>query len=97
MSETNDVDCLVMRELLTRIYNSGYAAGRHDTVEGVFTDVHQSDMDSYHDDVVGELLEDLGVDEAHTAGKQLVSEKAIAYLHDQWPGAYKRFYELVDA
>lgn len=26
-------------------------------------------------------------------GKQLVSEKAIGYLHDQWPTAYSEFYK----
>ena len=26
-------------------------------------------------------------------GKQLVSEEAIKYLHDQWPEAYKVFYD----
>jgi hypothetical protein len=29
-------------------------------------------------------------------GKQLISEKAISYLHDQWPGAYEGFYERLD-
>ena len=45
--------------LAVRIYNSGYMAGHHDTVEGQFTDIHRSEMDTYHDDIVGELLADL--------------------------------------
>jgi hypothetical protein len=41
------------------IYNSGYQAGHHYTVEGGYTDIHSSDMDSYHADEVAELLADL--------------------------------------
>jgi hypothetical protein len=40
---------------LIRAYNSGYMQGHHDTVESCFTDIHQSDMDTYHADVVAEL------------------------------------------
>lgn len=29
-------------------------------------------------------------------GKQLVSEKAIAYLFQEWPSAYKEFYKRLD-
>jgi Lar family restriction alleviation protein len=29
-------------------------------------------------------------------GKQLVSDKAIAYLFKQWPSAYEEFYKLLD-
>ena len=30
-------------------------------------------------------------------GKQLISNKAITYLYEQWPSGYPRFYELIDA
>ena len=30
------------------IYNSGYHAGHHDTVEGGYVDIHPGDMDTYH-------------------------------------------------
>lgn len=36
------------------------------------------------------------IDFSTVKGMQLVSEKAISYLHDQWPVAYKLFYELID-
>jgi hypothetical protein len=36
-------------------YNSGYMAGHHDTVESQFTDIHQSDMRTYHADVVAAI------------------------------------------
>ena len=45
--------------LAVHVYNSGYQAGHEDTVEAVYTDVHQSDMDTYHADVVAELLAEL--------------------------------------
>lgn len=40
---------------LIRAYNSGYMQGHHDTVESCFTDIHQSDMDTFHADLVAEL------------------------------------------
>jgi len=40
---------------LVHVYNAGYMAGHHDTVEATFIDIHQSDMDTYHSDVVAEL------------------------------------------
>ena len=47
------------RTLAIWLYNQGYQAGHHDTVEGMFTDVMPVDMDSYHDDVVADLLSEL--------------------------------------
>ena len=42
-----------------RVYNSGYHAGHHDTVEGGYAHVYPQDMDDYHEEVVMEILEDL--------------------------------------
>jgi hypothetical protein len=42
----------------TRLYNTGYHAGHHDTVEGGYTHVYRQDMDSYHEEVVAEWLTD---------------------------------------
>lgn len=42
----------------TRLYNTAYHAGHHDTVEGGYTHVYPQDMDSYHEDVVQEWLAD---------------------------------------
>lgn len=44
---------------LIEIYNSGYKAGHHDTVEGGYVDIWQCDMESYHEDNVRELLEEV--------------------------------------
>ena len=49
-------------EKAVHVYNSGYHAGHHDTVEGCYTHIVSQDMDSYHDDVVTELLEDLAAE-----------------------------------
>lgn len=43
----------------TWLYNCGYISGHHDTVEGVYTHVGYEDHDTYHDDVVGELLNEI--------------------------------------
>lgn len=45
--------------LFCRVYNSGYHAGHHDTVEGGYTHIYPQDMDDYHEDVVMEILEEL--------------------------------------
>ena len=45
------------RELALRIYNAGYHAGHHDTVEGIFSDdIHGADSEHYHGDSVSEIL-----------------------------------------
>jgi hypothetical protein len=45
--------------LFVRVFNAGYQAGHHETVEGGFADVHESDKETYHSDVVAELLGEL--------------------------------------
>jgi poly-gamma-glutamate capsule biosynthesis protein CapA/YwtB (metallophosphatase superfamily) len=45
-----------LKAATVHIYNSGYHAGHHYTVEGGYTDIHSSDMDSYHAEEVAELL-----------------------------------------
>lgn len=38
------------------VYNSGYHAGHHDTVEGCYVDIHPIDMGTYHAEEVVALL-----------------------------------------
>ena len=45
-----------LRDGAVHIYNSGYHAGHHATVEGGYVDIHSSDMDTYHAEEVAELL-----------------------------------------
>lgn len=47
------------------VYNHGYQAGHNDTVEGGFTPVHYTDLQTYHEDEVMELLEGLNVEASH--------------------------------
>ena len=48
-----------LRPLFVRIYNAGYEAGHHETVEGGFVNVQDCDKETYHSDVVQELLDDM--------------------------------------
>ena len=43
---------------MVRLYNQGYHAGHEDTVEACFTPIHHTDMDTYHSDVVAEILQE---------------------------------------
>ncbi len=45
-----------LKDMTVHIYNSGYNAGHHFTVEGGYVDIHSSDMDAYHAEEVAELL-----------------------------------------
>lgn len=45
-----------LREAVVHVYNSGYLAGHHDTVEGGYVDIHSNDMDTYHAEEVAEFL-----------------------------------------
>jgi len=44
--------------LMVRLYNHGYMAGHQDSVESAFVLIHHTDMDTYHADVVAEILEE---------------------------------------
>ncbi len=46
---------LTLRQLV-RLHNSGYKSGHHDTVESVYVDIHDCDMNSYHQEEVEEWL-----------------------------------------
>jgi hypothetical protein len=41
---------------MVRLYNQGYKAGHHDTVEAGYVDIFDCDMETYHEDVVREIL-----------------------------------------
>ena len=45
-----------LREMAIYLYNSGYNAGHHHTVDGGYTQVLPVDTRSYQDDVVDDLL-----------------------------------------
>lgn len=45
-----------LKDASVHIYNSGYQAGHHYTVEGGYVDIHSSDMDTYHAEEAAEIL-----------------------------------------
>jgi hypothetical protein len=52
-----------LTSLLVHLYNSGYIAGHHDTVEGGYIDILSCDLDTEHVeevfDLIGEIAPDL--------------------------------------
>lgn len=47
-----------LRRLMIRLYNAGYKAGHHYTVEGGYVDVFDCDREEYHEDVVEEIVQE---------------------------------------
>ena len=47
-----------LKAVSIKLYNHGYLNGHQSTVEGYFVDIHRNDIDSYHEDVVAEIIED---------------------------------------
>lgn len=57
-----------LNRMVVRIYNSGYHAGHHDTVEGQYTHILPQEMDSYQADVVEELITEYAESEVSDNG-----------------------------
>ena len=51
-----EAELAALKGATVHIYNSGYHAGHHDTVEGRYVDIHSNDMSTYHAEDVAELL-----------------------------------------
>lgn len=47
-----------MIRLAMRLYNIGYNAGHHDTVESVFANVLEVDLENYHEEEAQEIVQD---------------------------------------
>ena len=45
-----------LKPVMINLYNQGYNAGHHDTVEGGYTYVYPVDMNEYHSDIVENIL-----------------------------------------
>lgn len=54
----NEVNSAELFALFVMVYNQGYKAGHHDTVEGGYVDIFDCDMTTYHKDVVHEIIFD---------------------------------------
>ncbi|MGE5000412.1 hypothetical protein AB8884_21840 [Yersinia enterocolitica] len=77
--------------LYVSLFNYGYGSGHHDTVEGQYTDIHRSDITTYHDDIVGELVEDLLRDmPATTQALNEIKAQGVDEFADNWQGKESR-------
>ena len=61
MGEKCDVFADVALELMVEVYNEGYAAGHHDTVEGTFVHVLDLDKATYHSGDVEAFISEMQV------------------------------------
>ncbi|MEO9268649.1 hypothetical protein ABI244_05450 [Serratia ureilytica] len=52
------VENAALKSRSIKLFNLGYLHGHESTVEGYFVDVHRNDIDTYHDEVVAEIIED---------------------------------------
>jgi len=55
-----------LKKLLITIYNSGYHAGHHDTVESIYVNILDCDMDSYHEEEVEDLTKEFKKEHSET-------------------------------
>lgn len=73
-----------LKAISIKLFNLGYLHGHESTVEGYFVDVHRNDIDTYHDDVVAEILEDEDETPATSVALAAIEargvEKLAAYL-----------------
>ncbi|WP_333497530.1 hypothetical protein [Kluyvera sp. CHPC 1.2972] len=76
-----------LKTISVKLYNYGYMNGHHHTVEGYFTDIHRSDIDTYHSDVVEEIIEqETPATDAYLAE---VRASAIEYAaSERWGSGY---------
>ena len=85
------VENAALKSLSIKLFNLGYLHGHESTVEGYFVDIHRNDIDTYHDDVVAEIIEDeeetpatdaaIAAIEARGVEKFAESQKEYVRLH----------------
>jgi len=79
-NQTADALAVENAELKARsikLFNLGYLHGHESTVEGYFVDVHRNDIDTYHDDVVAEIIEDEDKTPATDAALAAIQAQAV--------------------
>jgi hypothetical protein len=59
MAEKCEVFAVVALQMMTEVYNAGYAAGHHDTVEGYYVTVLDKDKQTYHSGDVEALVSEM--------------------------------------
>ncbi|HAX9724046.1 TPA: hypothetical protein JS159_002065 [Serratia marcescens] len=65
-----------------KLFNLGYLRGHESTVDGYFVDVHWCDIDTYHDDVVAEIIEDEGETSATDAALAAIQAQGVEKFAD---------------
>lgn len=76
------VDNAALKSRSIKLFNLGYLRGHESTVEGYFVDVHRSDIDTYHDDVVAEIIEDEGATPATDAALAAIQAQGVEKFAD---------------
>lgn len=70
-----------LKSTSVKLYNHGYLNGHQSTVEGYFTDIHRNDIDTYHSDVVEEIIDE----------ETLATDRFIADVKAQGVEEFKSF------
>jgi hypothetical protein len=80
----------VAKSFMVHLYNFGYKAGHHDTVEGRYIDICRQDMETYHLEDVSEWLQDM----VYTTAAQPAVQEPVGYTDGdgrawavKWSGA----------
>ena len=58
MNDPQDDQPSALLRMAMRLYNSGYHAGHHDTVETGYVDIFSCDMENYHEDEAREIVQE---------------------------------------
>jgi hypothetical protein len=80
----------VAKSFMVHLYNFGYKAGHHDTVEGRYIDICRQDMETYHLEDVSEWLQDM----AYTTPPAQPAPEQYAALEQALTRLQKRYAEL---
>jgi len=76
------VENAALKSRSIKLFNLGYLRGHESTVEGYFVDVHWCDIDTYHDDVVAEIIEDEDETPATSAALAAIEARGVERFAD---------------
>lgn len=79
MNDPQDDQPSALLRMAMRLYNSGYHAGHHDTVEVGYVDIFACDMENYHGDEAREIVQDFlgsNLTEQDVRGMQTIFDDA---------------------
>lgn len=87
------VENAALKSRSIKLFNLGYLRGHESTVEGYFVDVHWCDIDTYHDDVVAEIIEDEDETPATDAALAAIEARGVEKFADAWEAETARIME----